>query len=101
VGKVSAEGAAALLGDPGAGEAEGLAGARAMAEGAGGIGRAGLITRGADGAVLVEPDGTAWTGRLYVRGPYPVGSGDSFLAGLIVALDEGMDWLGAMSLSLG
>ena len=99
--KVNAEEAAALLGDPIAGEADALAGVRAIAERAGGTGRAALITRGADGAVLVEPDGTAWTGRLYVRGPYPVGSGDSFLAGLIVALDGGMDWPGALALALG
>jgi fructose-1-phosphate kinase PfkB-like protein len=99
--KVNAEEAAALLGDPIANEADALSGARSIAERAGGAGRAALITRGADGAVLVEPDGTAWNGRLYVRGPYPVGSGDSFLAGLIVALDGGADWPAALALALG
>jgi 1-phosphofructokinase family hexose kinase len=99
--KVNAFEAAALLGDPIATEEDALAGARAIVERAGGSGRAALITRGADGAVLVQPDGSAWTGRLYVGGPYPVGSGDSFLAGLVVALDRGADWPEALSLALG
>ncbi len=99
--KVNASEAAALLGDPIATEEDALEGARAIARRAGGAGRAALITRGADGAVLVAPDGSVWTGRLYVRGPYPVGSGDSFLAGLIVALDEGDDWPEALALALG
>ena len=51
--------------------------------------------------MLVAPEGSAWAGRLYVRGPYPVGSGDSFLAGLVVALNGGADWPDALALALG
>lgn len=49
-----------------------------------------LVTRGADGAVLVNGDGSAWRiGAPPERGRYPVGSGDSLLAGLVVALAAG------------
>jgi 1-phosphofructokinase/tagatose 6-phosphate kinase len=60
-----------------------------------------VVTIGADGAVLVEPDGTAVQGRLHVKGRYPVGSGDSFLAGLICGLERGESWQDAMGLALG
>jgi fructose-1-phosphate kinase PfkB-like protein len=36
-----------------------------------------------------------------VRGRYPVGSGDAFLAGLVVALDGGAGWGIALRLALG
>ncbi|MBA3691823.1 MAG: 1-phosphofructokinase family hexose kinase, partial [Actinobacteria bacterium] len=55
----------------------------------------------ADGVVLAAPDGSCWEGRLYVQGRYPVGSGDSFLAGLVVALDRGDAWGEALQLALG
>ena len=42
--------------------------------------------------MLAAPDGTLYEGVLYVRGRYPVGSGDAFLAGLITALERGDDW---------
>lgn len=99
--KVNAAEAAALLDDPVSSEGDALQAARRIASISGGPGRAAVITRGAEGAVLVAPEGTAWTGRLYVRGPYPVGSGDSFLAGLVVALNEGADWPDALALALG
>ena len=35
------------------------------------------------------------------RGPYPVGSGDAFLAGLVVALDGGAGWPEALRAALG
>jgi len=54
-----------------------------------------------DGAVLVESGGTAMHGRLYAKGSYPVGSGDSFLAGLLAALDTRKQWEGALRLALG
>jgi fructose-1-phosphate kinase PfkB-like protein len=38
---------------------------------------------------------------LYVRGRYPVGSGDAFLAGLVVCLDRGSQWEDALRLALG
>ena len=64
-------------------------------------GHAGVVTRGAEGVVLAAPDGTIYEGRLYVRGRYPVGSGDAFLAGLVTALDRGDDWEERLRLGLG
>jgi 1-phosphofructokinase family hexose kinase len=80
---------------------EALAAAGELRIRAGGEGHAGLITRGAKGVVVVAPDGSSWEGRLYVRGRYPVGSGDSFLAGLAVALDRRRSWPEAIALALG
>jgi fructose-1-phosphate kinase PfkB-like protein len=68
---------------------------------AGGEGHAGIVTRGAEGVMLAAPDGTLYEGVLYVRGRYPVGSGDSFLAGLVTALERGSDWDDALRLALG
>jgi len=49
-----------------------------------------LVTRGTDGAALVDETGTAWLiGGPPERGRYPVGSGDSLLAGLAAALAAG------------
>jgi tagatose 6-phosphate kinase len=49
-----------------------------------------LITRGLDGAVLVDEAGAVWhIGGPPERGQYPVGSGDSLVAGLAVALTAG------------
>ena len=64
-------------------------------------GHAGLVTRGARGVVVSAPDGSRWEGRLYVRGRYPVASGDSFLAGLVVALERGRSWPDAIATALG
>lgn len=64
-------------------------------------GGAGAVTRGAAGAVLVTPDGAALIGSLDAPGRYPVGSGDSFLAGLVVARSAGADWADALRLALG
>jgi sugar/nucleoside kinase (ribokinase family) len=66
----------------------------------GGEGHAVAVTLGADGAVLVDPDGRAWIGPALASGPYPVGSGDAFLAGLIVGLERGRPWAEAMVLAL-
>jgi 1-phosphofructokinase family hexose kinase len=50
-----------------------------------------LVTRGLQGAVLVDEAGAAWRiGGPPERGRYPVGSGDSLLAGLAVALAAGL-----------
>jgi sugar/nucleoside kinase (ribokinase family) len=51
--------------------------------------------------VLAAPDGTLYEGMLYVRGRYPVGSGDAFLAGLVTGLDAGMGWDDALCRALG
>jgi 1-phosphofructokinase family hexose kinase len=64
-------------------------------------GGAAIVTRGEEGAVLVAPDGERLEGRTPTAGPYPVGSGDAFLAGLVVALDRGADWHDAFRAALG
>ncbi len=99
--KVNAQEASELLGPHVGSTGDALRASRAIVEMSGGPGRAAVVTRGADGAVLVAPDGSAWAGTLYVSEPYPVGSGDSFLAGLIVALDRGDGWPEALALALG
>ena len=75
-----------------------IAAAAALHERTGG---AAIVTRGEDGAVMVTPDGGRFEGRIDARGPYPVGSGDAFLAGLVVALDRGAGWPEALAAGLG
>jgi len=98
--KVNDEEAGWLLGT----EIASLADARTAAEGLrrrlGGAG-AGIVTCGADGALAAGADGTMLHGRLYAKGPYPVGSGDSFLGGLVTALERGDAWTDAIALALG
>ena len=48
-----------------------------------------------------RPMGTCCGGTLDEPGPYPVGSGDSFLAGLVVARAGGAGWDDALALALG
>jgi 1-phosphofructokinase family hexose kinase len=74
---------------------------RAIAGGAPAAHAVALVTLGADGALAVLPDGSAIRGALDVHGPYPTGSGDAFLAGLLVARDGGADWPAALALALG
>ncbi len=85
--KVNAREAAAAVGMTGTDEAVAVAAARAMrARTAGAV----LVTRGPDGAVVIDDAGGAWrVGAPPERGRYPVGSGDSLLAGLLVALGSG------------
>jgi 1-phosphofructokinase family hexose kinase len=64
-------------------------------------GGAAVVTRGREGAVLVTAAGEPLAGRLDAEGEYPVGSGDAFLAGLVVALDRGADWPDAVRAALG
>lgn len=90
-----------LLGVPTARRDDSLAAASKIRELAGGDGHAGLVTRGSQGVMLAAPDGSLYEGVLYVRGRYPVGSGDAFLAGLVTALDEGSSWEDALRLGLG
>jgi 1-phosphofructokinase family hexose kinase len=84
--------------EAGAGADGAAAAARALHARSGG---AAIVTRGREGAVLVTPDGAAMAGRLDADGAYPVGSGDAFLAGLVVALDGGADWPDALRAALG
>jgi len=99
--KVNQAEARELLGVPTARREEALATASKLRDLAGGDGHAGLVTRGAEGVVLAAPDGTLFEGMLYVRGRYPVGSGDAFLAGLITSLDRGEPWDASMCAALG
>lgn len=95
--KVNASEAARLTGIDTAAQDGALTAARRLAEGA----AAAAVTRGADGAVLVAPDGSALAGTLDAAGRYPVGSGDAFLAGLVVARAGGAGWGDATRLALG
>jgi len=99
--KVNASEASELLGVPTARRGEALAAAQKLRELAGGEGHAGIVTRGADGVVLAAPDGALYEGVLYVRGRFPVGSGDAFLAGLVVGLERSSGWEDALRLALG
>jgi 1-phosphofructokinase family hexose kinase len=85
--KVNAREAAAAVGMTGTDEAVAVAAARAVrAKTAGAV----LVTRGPDGAVVIDDAGGAWrVGAPPERGRYSVGSGDSLLAGLLVALGSG------------
>ncbi len=59
------------------------------------------MTRGTEGAILVTAAGEQLEGSLDAHGSYPVGSGDAFLAGLVVALDRGAAWADALRAALG
>lgn len=84
---------------------DGIAAAREAADEirarAGGHGHAAVITLGEEGAVLVDPEGEAWHGTVAARGSYPVGSGDSFLGGLLTGLTRDEPWPRAAALGLG
>ena len=49
-----------------------------------------VVTRGAEGAVAIDAAGARWRSRSGGGGPFSVGSGDAFLAGLVVALERGV-----------
>jgi 1-phosphofructokinase family hexose kinase len=60
-----------------------------------------VVTLGERGALLLE-GGEPVHGRLDLRAPYPVGSGDAFLAGLLAAAPPpGGSWRDALALALG
>ncbi|HEX5936869.1 MAG TPA: hexose kinase [Actinomycetota bacterium] len=99
--KVNVAEAGELLGVPTARRDDSLAAASKIRDMAGGDRHAGIVTRGAEGVMLAGPDGSLYEGVLYVRGRYPVGSGDAFLAGLVTALDGGAGWEDALRLALG
>jgi 1-phosphofructokinase family hexose kinase len=95
--KVNAEEAAGLA--PGCPPGDGAGLAAALRERAGQDAVA-VVTLGADGAVLAGPDG-GWRGRAPAVGRYAVGSGDALLAGLLAALERGLDWRAALAAGLG
>jgi 1-phosphofructokinase family hexose kinase len=99
--KVNVVEASELLGIPTARRQDSLTASSKIRAMAGGDGHAGIVTRGAEGVMLAAPDGTLYEGVLYVRGRYPVGSGDAFLAGLVTALDRGEAFDDALRLALG
>jgi 1-phosphofructokinase family hexose kinase len=63
--------------------------------------RIAIVTLGAEGAVVAMGASELLHGRLYARGPYPVGSGDAFLAGFVTALHSREPSDRALSLALG
>jgi 1-phosphofructokinase family hexose kinase len=99
--KVNAEEAGGLLGTKVATLEDAKAAAEEIRWRVDGDGRAAIVTRGAEGAVVVTPGGAAFQARLYQQGPYPVGSGDAFLGGLVTGLDRHWSWSDALALALG
>jgi 1-phosphofructokinase family hexose kinase len=99
--KVNAEEAGGLLGGDVRGEADAALAVREIRSRIRGESAAVIVTRGAEGAVVVAPDNAVLRARLYERGPYPVGSGDAFLGGLVSALEQGHDWDAALRAALG
>jgi 1-phosphofructokinase family hexose kinase len=73
-----------------------VAGAKLRDGGAGSV----VITLGADGAVVVTATGSRRLTPPGIRGAYPVGSGDAFLAGLAVGIARGDDIVDAVRLGL-
>jgi 1-phosphofructokinase family hexose kinase len=77
-------------------EATAVALARELAERTGG---ATIVTRGLDGAVGVAPDGRVLRiSPPSIRGSYPVGSGDAFMAGVATAMLAGSPFEDAVRL---
>ena len=99
--KVNAEEAAALLGREVGTFEEAHEAAIELQGNTEGDERIAIVTRGADGAVVATGRGAVLRGRLYERGPYPVGSGDAFLAGFVTALERGDPVRDALCLALG
>ena len=50
---------------------------------------------------MVAADGRGLSVALAAEGRFPVGSGDAFLAGLVVALDAGAGWEDALAAAAG
>jgi 1-phosphofructokinase family hexose kinase len=98
--KVNDEEAGALLQGSIRSEAEAIDAVREIRSRIDGDGAA-IVTRGADGAVVATPGDEALRARLFERGPYPVGSGDAFLGGLVTALERRDEWPAALRLALG
>lgn len=50
-----------------------------------------VVTLGASGAVMAHPNGSWWAYPPGIKTLSAVGSGDSFLAGMVVALEQGLE----------
>jgi 1-phosphofructokinase family hexose kinase len=98
--KVNADEAAAFLGSPAATETEAAAAAREIRARMAFPDATAIVTRGVEGALVCRADEVR-RARLYERGPYPVGSGDAFLAGLVTARERDVGWEAALRLALG
>jgi 1-phosphofructokinase family hexose kinase len=98
--KINCHEAGELLAQPVDGLDEACRAARAIRDRLGGDGHAAAVTV-QDGVGAVATDGSAWIGTVSARGHYPVGSGDVFLAGLLVALERGDEWPSAIRIALG
>jgi 1-phosphofructokinase family hexose kinase len=95
--KVNASEAGGVVGATIATADEGVAAARGIAvRGAGAV----IVTLGPEGAVAIDPSGTWHLRGPSRRGDYPVGSGDAFLAGLIVGLAGGESFVEALRLAM-
>ncbi|HLY48193.1 MAG TPA: hexose kinase [Solirubrobacteraceae bacterium] len=99
--KINAYEAEQLLGEPVAGIEDAQRAAAEVRARAGGPGHAAVVTAGEQGMAMAGPDGNVWRGWLDARGGYPVGSGDAFLGGMLVALERGEPWPTAVALGLG
>lgn len=99
--KVNADEAAEVVGAPVEDPRSALAACLQIRRTIGGDGHAVGVTLGEHGAVIVGPSGDAHLLTLDVLGAYPVGSGDAFLAGLVVALERGDCWTEAARLAVG
>jgi 1-phosphofructokinase family hexose kinase len=96
--KVNEQEAAAVIGQATASESGAYAAARSLLEA--GAGSA-IVTRGRLGAVLATPDGGWSVGAPPAVGPYAVGSGDAFLAGVATGLLEDLPLTSAAKLGTG
>jgi 1-phosphofructokinase family hexose kinase len=99
--KVNAEEAAALVGSTVDTEADAVAAAREIRAAISSADPVAIVTRGIEGAIVCRSEDEVRRARLYERGPYPVGSGDAFLGGLVTALERGDDWESALRLAMG
>jgi fructose-1-phosphate kinase PfkB-like protein len=85
--KVNAAEAAEATGVPTSDEAGALSAARSLSDRGAQIA---FVSRGVAGAVLIDETGRAWrVGAPGERGQFPVGSGDSLLAGFVAATIAG------------
>ncbi|WP_375431467.1 1-phosphofructokinase family hexose kinase [uncultured Friedmanniella sp.] len=64
-------------------------------------GAAVVLTDGTAGAVAVDDGGVIRVAAPTLRGAFPVGSGDSFLGGLVAALDDDLSLAAAVRLGTG
>ena len=60
-----------------------------------------VVTRGAHGAVALDAQGERWQCRSGGGGPFSVGSGDAFLAGLVAGLRRGVPQPLALAVGAG